>query len=122
MWSLAFSSVTTMPAASISRHANRVIATSRSADFIPRSLVVSNAIASWLGGAVFSCFADFITILLDDLRVVLGFSSKAKRCEQIVQIDQSGSFDSRGANLHSGAGNRVQHPCRDDRNYAGCGL
>jgi hypothetical protein len=81
---------------------------------------VSNANASWLWGDVFSCFADFITILLDDLRVVLGFSSKAERYEQIVQIDQCGSCNPRRANLHSGAGNRVQHPCRDDRNHAGC--
>jgi hypothetical protein len=121
MWSSAFSSVTVMPAASISRHANRAIASSRSADFSPRSLVVSNAIVSWLWGDVFSCFADFITILLDDLRVVLGFSSKAERYEQIVQIDQCGPGNPRRADLHPGAG-RVQHPCRNDRNHAGCRL
>jgi hypothetical protein len=38
------------------------------------------------------------------------------------KIDQCGSCNPRRANLHSGAGNRVQHPCRNDRNHAGCRL
>jgi hypothetical protein len=77
---------------------------------------------SWCPGEVFSCLADLITILLDDVRVVPGFSSKAERNEQIVQIDQRGPCNPRGADFHPGAGNRVQHPCRDDRNHTGCRL
>jgi hypothetical protein len=119
MWSSAFPSVTAMPAASISRRASRVIAASRSAGFLPRSWAESSAIASWHWDDGFSCLADLITILLDDVRVVPGFSSKAERNEQIVQINQSRRCNARSADLHSGAGDRVQHPSRDDGNYTG---
>ena len=108
-----------MPAASISRRASRVIAASRSAGFIPRSLAESSAIVSWCPAEVFSCLADLITILLNAVRVVPGFSSKAERNEQIVQINQSRRCNARGAGLHPGAGDRVQHPSRDDGNDTG---
>jgi hypothetical protein len=77
---------------------------------------------SWCPGEVFSCLADLITILLDDVRVVPAFSSKTERNEQIVQINQRGRRNPGDADLHPDADGRVQHPCRNDRNYTGRGL
>lgn len=36
-----------------------------------------------------------------------------------MQIDQRGRCNPSGADLHPGAGDRIQHPCRYDGNYAG---
>jgi hypothetical protein len=111
-----------MPAASISSRANRLIAASRSAGFIPRSLAESSAIVSWWSGEAFSCLADLIAILLDGVRVVRGFSSKTERNKQIVQIDQRRRRSPGGTDLHSDAGDRVQHPRRNHCHYTGSRL
>ena len=39
-----------------------------------------------------------------------------------MQVNQRPYRDARRADLHSGAGDRVQHPSRHNRNHAGCRL
>jgi hypothetical protein len=96
-----------------------VIAASRSTGFIPRSLAESSAIASWHCDDGSSCLADLITILLDDVRVVQGFSSNAERNEQIVQINQSRRCNARGADLHSGGSVAISVLSVSQRQHSG---
>ena len=113
-----------MLAASRSRLASRATAIRRSEEVIPRSLAESNAMLSWRGAADSTGGAGefFMLLLLDDGRIVPGASSETALDQQLMQLSQCRQLDARRAERHSGAGGRVEHPCRDHDDYAGCYL
>jgi hypothetical protein len=49
-------------------------------------------------------------LLLDDSRIVPGASSETAFGQQVMQINQRPYRHARRADLHSGAGDRIQHP------------
>jgi hypothetical protein len=109
-----------MLAASNSRLASRATAIRRSEEVIPRSLAESNAMLSWRGAADSTAGAEFfMLLLLDDGRIVPGASSETALDQQLMQLSQCRQLDARRAERHSGAGGRVEHPCRDHDDYAG---
>ncbi len=61
-------------------------------------------------------------LLLDDARIVLGASSKTALNQQVMQLEERRYRHARRADLHSGAGDRIQHPRRHYGHYAGCRL
>ena len=80
---------------------------------------------SWRGatdgaGVVGTDFGELlILLLLDDARIAKGASSKTALDQQLMQIAQRSDIDARRANLHAGAGGRIQHPRRHHDDHAG---
>jgi hypothetical protein len=61
-----------------------------------------------------------ILLLLDDSVIVPGASSETAFDEQMMKLDQRRHHHTRRADrCHTGAGDRVQHPCGDCRDHAG---
>ena len=61
-------------------------------------------------------------LLLGDVRTAPGASSETTLDQQMVQVSQRRHRHTRRAELHPGAGDRVEHPRRDDRDHPGCHL
>ena len=76
---------------------------------------------SWRGvlgsGAGLGGFA--MTLLLGDVRTAPGASSETTLDQQMVQVSQRRHRHTRQAELHPGAGGRVEHPRRHDRDHPG---
>jgi hypothetical protein len=58
-------------------------------------------------------------LLLDDDGIVPGASSETAFCQQLMQLSQRRYREARLTQLHSGAGGRIQHPCRHHDDHAG---
>ena len=58
-------------------------------------------------------------LLLDNCGIVPEASPQTALDEEMMQVDQSGYRHAWLAELHSSAGDRIQHPCRHDRDHAG---
>jgi hypothetical protein len=104
--------------------ARRMSVVPRSAEFIPLSFLDSSVMLSWRGavdGSAGVC-AFLILALLDDLRIVQGASSETALGQQLVQVDKCTHGNPRRTKLHSGASDRIQHPCRHQRNHTRCRL
>ena len=94
----------------------------RSDGLIPRSLAESSVMLSWRGTvddwAGAGCFR--ILLPLDDSVIVPGASSETALDEQMMKLEQRRYCHTRRADrCHTGAGDRIQHPCGDCRDYAG---
>jgi hypothetical protein len=63
--------------------------------------------------------ADIVVLLPGDIRVVPGVSADSECNQQAMQIDQSRQRAAWDADLHAGAGDRIQHPRRHNCYYAG---
>ncbi len=68
------------------------------------------------GGAGLSRFA--MMLLLGDVRTAPGASPGTTLDQQLVQVSEGRHRHTRRAELHPGAGDRVEHPRRDDRDHA----
>jgi hypothetical protein len=63
---------------------------------------------------------DLITgLLLDDVGIVQGACPQTAFNEQVLQVEQRRHRNARCADLHVRADDRVQHPRRYNRDYAG---
>ena len=94
----------------------------RSDGLIPRSLAESSAMLSWRGTVDDWAGAGRFRILLplDDSVIVPEASSETALDEQMMKIEQRRyRYTRRVDSCHTGAGDRVQHPCGDCRDYAG---
>ena len=69
------------------------------------------------GGAGLGGFA--MMLLLDGVRTVPGASPGTTLDQQLVEVSEGRHRHARRAELHPGAGDRVEHPCRQDRDHAG---
>jgi hypothetical protein len=69
------------------------------------------------GGAGLGGFA--MMLLLDGVRTAPGASPGTTLDQQLVQVSERRHRHTRRAELHPGAGDRVEHPRRDDRDHAG---
>lgn len=94
----------------------------RSESLIPRSLTESSVMLSWRGtvddwtGA--GCFR--ILLPLDVSAIVPGVLSETALDEQMMKLKQCRyCYTRRADRRHTGAGDRVQHPCGDCRDHAG---
>jgi hypothetical protein len=93
---------------------------------MPRSRTESNTMLRWRGttngvGVVGTDFGELlIFLLLGDSRITKGASPKTALDEEPMQIAQSSDIGARRANLHAGAGGRIQHPGRQHDDHAGC--
>ena len=58
-------------------------------------------------------------LLLDDGRIVPGASSETALDQQLMQLSQRRYGHARRAERHSGAGGRIEHPCRHHDDHAG---
>ena len=91
---------------------------------MPRSRMESNTMLSWRGttdgaGVVGTDFRElFILLLLGDSRIAKGASPKTALDEEPMQIAQSSDIGAGRANLHAGAGGRIQHPGRQHDDHA----
>ena len=76
---------------------------------------------SWRGAAGSNAGVGRLLILLplDDGRIVPGASSETALNQQVMQLNQRRYRDARRAEPHSGAGDRIKHPCRHHDDYAG---
>ena len=76
---------------------------------------------SWRGAAGSSAGVGrlLILLLLDDDRIVPGASSETALDQQLMQLNQRRYPDARRAEPHSGAGDRIEHPCRHHDDYTG---
>jgi hypothetical protein len=90
-----------------------------------RSLTESNMMLSWRGitaGAriVGSGFGELLILLLHgDSKITKGASPETAFNEEMIQLDQRLDCDARRADLHAGAGGRIQHPGRQNNDYTG---
>ncbi len=69
------------------------------------------------GGAGLGRFA--MMLLLGDVRTAPGASPGTTLDQQLVQVSEGRHRHTRRAELHPGAGDRVEHPRRHDRGHAG---
>ena len=69
------------------------------------------------GGAGLGGFA--MMLLPGDVRTAPGASPGTTLDQQTVQVGEGRHRRARRAELHPGAGDRVEHPRRDDRDHAG---
>ena len=69
------------------------------------------------GGAGLGGFA--MMLLLDGVRTVPGASPGTTLDQPLVQVSERRHRHARRTELHPGAGDRVEHPRRDDRDHAG---
>jgi hypothetical protein len=69
------------------------------------------------GGAGFGGFA--MMLLPGDVRTAPGASPGTTLDQQMMQVGEGRHRHARRAELHPGAGDRVEHPRRDDRDHAG---
>ena len=69
------------------------------------------------GGAGLGGFA--MMLLLGDVRTAPGASPGTTLDQQLVEVTQGCHRHARRAELHPGAGNRVEHPRHDNRDYPG---
>ena len=76
---------------------------------------------SWCGAAVGRAGVDrfLITLLLDDVRVALEAWYETAFDQKLMQLDQRPNGHARRADLHAGAGHRIQHPRRHQGDHAG---
>jgi hypothetical protein len=74
---------------------------------------------SWRAVEGGSRLADIVMLLLGDIRVVPGVSAESERNQHTMQVDQRRQRTTWGADLHAGAGDRIQHPGSHNRHYAG---
>jgi hypothetical protein len=58
-----------------------------------------------------------MALLLDDARIARRFSPKTKHDQQLVQVSKRVCCHARRSDLHPDAGNRIQHPRRQDCDY-----
>jgi len=58
-------------------------------------------------------------LLPGDVRTAPGASPGTTLDQQMMQVGEGRHRHARGAELHPGAGDRVEHPRRDDRDHAG---
>src|SRR5262249_6301514 len=89
---------------------------------IPRSLTESSAMLSWRGTVDDWAGAGRFLILLplDDSVIVSGALSEPAFNQQMMKLEQRRYRHTRRADrCHTGAGDRVQHPCGDRRDDAG---
>ena len=68
------------------------------------------------GGAGLGGFA--MMLLLGDVRTAPGASPGTTLDQQLVQVSERRHRHARWAKLHPDAGDRVEHPRRDDRDHA----
>ena len=69
------------------------------------------------GGAGLGGFA--MMLLLGDVRTAPGASSETTLDQQLVEVSEGRHRHARRAELHPSAGDRVEHPRRDDRDHPG---
>ncbi|HUH06778.1 MAG TPA: hypothetical protein VML96_03120 [Egibacteraceae bacterium] len=76
---------------------------------------------SWRGAVDGSAGGDgfLIMLLLDDGRIAPGASSETVLDQQLMQLSECRHRHARRADLHAGAGDRVEHPRRHHRDHAG---
>jgi hypothetical protein len=79
---------------------------------------------SWCGATGGSAGVGrfLITLLQDDVRIALKASPETALDQQSMQLGQRPYRYARCADLHSGAGDRIQHPARHDGDDAGARL
>ena len=58
-------------------------------------------------------------LLLDDVRIVPGASPETAFDQQMMQLNEPRHRHARRADLHRGAGDWIQHPCRHHRDNTG---
>ena len=69
------------------------------------------------GGAGLGGFA--MMLLLGDVRTAPGASPGTTLDQQLAEVSERCHRHARRAEFHPGAGDRVEHPSRDDRDHAG---
>ena len=61
---------------------------------------------------------ELIALLLNESGIVRGVSAQTALNQQMMEFAQSGYCDPGLAKFHAHAYNRIQHPCRDNRDCA----
>jgi hypothetical protein len=95
--------------------------TVRSGGLMPRNFTESSARLSWRGAVAGAgpVFWFSISLLLDDDRVVRGASPISSLAEESMQFDERVHRYPAGADLHTCARDRIEHPRRHNRDDAG---
>jgi hypothetical protein len=75
---------------------------------------------SWRGASGGSAGVGrlLISVLLDDGRIARRASSETALDQQLMELGQTRYRNARRAEPHPGAGDRIQHPCRNNDDHA----